>query len=273
VGEIAYVHAAAWLIVKVCPPIVRLPVRGEELTFTIALKPTTPLPLPLAPLVMLIQPMLLLAAVHAQPVGAVTVIDPDPPAPLTAWLVGDSETLHVVVPACVTVNVWLPIVSVPTRWAVLGFAAALNATEPFPLPFAPLVTVSQDELLLAAVHAHPAGAVTFADPVPPDATTLCPVGETVIVHGAVCPLCVTVNVFPAIERNPVRCEVPGFAATLYVADPFPLPFAGGLKVIHAALLVAVHVQPDPAVTLTEPLPPDPATVWLVGEIENVQAAS
>ena len=73
--------------------------------------------------------------------------------------------------ACVTVNVWPPIVSVPLRGVPLGFAVALKATEPVPLPLAPLVTVSQDVSLLTPVHAHPAGAVTAVDPVPPPATT------------------------------------------------------------------------------------------------------
>ena len=55
------------------------------------------------------------------------------------------------------------------RGLVLGLAAALNATVPLPLPLAPLVTVSHDVLLLTPVHAHPAGAVTVVDPVPPAA--------------------------------------------------------------------------------------------------------
>ena len=70
-----------------------------------------------------------------------------------------------------TENVWPPIVSVPVRGVPLGFADTLKATVPLPLPFAPLVTVSQDVLLLTPVHAHPVGAVTAVDPVPPPATT------------------------------------------------------------------------------------------------------
>jgi hypothetical protein len=38
-------------------------------------------------------------------------------------------------------------------------------------------------------------------------------------------------------------------------------------VIHVALLVAVHAQPAPAVTLTLPVPPVDVKDWLVGEIE------
>ena len=61
--------------------------------------------------------------------------------------------------------------SVPLRCVPLGFAVALNATVPPPLPLAPLVTVSHDVLLLTPVHAHPAPAVTVDDPVPPPAAT------------------------------------------------------------------------------------------------------
>jgi hypothetical protein len=73
--------------------------------------------------------------------------------------------------ACVTENVWPPIVIVPVRGLVFGLDDALNATVPFPLPLAPLVTVNHDVLLLTPVHAHPAGAVTAVEPVPPVATT------------------------------------------------------------------------------------------------------
>ena len=73
--------------------------------------------------------------------------------------------------AWLTLNVWLPIVIVPVRALVVGLADALNATVPFPLPLAPLVTVNHDVLLLTPVHAHPVGAVTAVDPVPPPATT------------------------------------------------------------------------------------------------------
>ena len=51
-------------------------------------------------------------------------------------------------------KVW-PAIRVPERALVFGFAAALNATVPAPLPLAPLVTVSQTVLLLTAVHAQP----------------------------------------------------------------------------------------------------------------------
>jgi hypothetical protein len=70
-------------------------------------------------------------------------------------------------------------VIVPVRGLVFGFAVALKATVPLPLPFAPLLTVSHGVSLLIPVHAHPVGAVTAVDPVPPPATTDWLVGNKV----------------------------------------------------------------------------------------------
>jgi hypothetical protein len=54
--------------------------------------------------------------------------------------------------------------------AVPVFAAALNATEPLPLPLAPDVTVIHDAPLLA-VQAQPVAEVTAKLPDPPPAAT------------------------------------------------------------------------------------------------------
>ena len=52
-----YVHGApACVTLNVWPPTVNVPVRGAELAFADALKPTLPLPLPLAPLVTVSHP-------------------------------------------------------------------------------------------------------------------------------------------------------------------------------------------------------------------------
>jgi hypothetical protein len=69
----------------------------------------------------------------------------------------------------VTVNVVPAIVIVPVWAVVVALAAALNATVPLPVPLAPEVTVSHDVLLLTAVQAHVAPAVTVTEPVPPAA--------------------------------------------------------------------------------------------------------
>jgi hypothetical protein len=62
------------------------------------------------------------------------------------------------------------IVSVADRVVVAEFDAALNPTDPLPLPFAPLVIVIQVTGDVA-VHPQPAAAVTDTVPVPPPATT------------------------------------------------------------------------------------------------------
>ena len=91
--------------------------------------------------------MSLLTPVQAHPVGAVTSVEPVAVPAAIDWLGGEMEYVHGA-PACVTLNVWPPMVSVPVRALVFGLAAALNATVPLPLPLAPLVTVNHDVLLL-----------------------------------------------------------------------------------------------------------------------------
>ena len=53
-----------------------------------ALNATDPPPLPLAPFVTVNHDGSLLTPVHAQPVGAVTAVDPVPPPTATDWLTG-----------------------------------------------------------------------------------------------------------------------------------------------------------------------------------------
>jgi hypothetical protein len=161
---------AACVTVNACPAMVSVPVRCVELPLTAAANATVPLPLPLAPLVTVNQEVSLLTAVHAHPDAAITLAEPVPPSARTDWLNGETEYVHDA-PACVTLNVCPPIVIVPVRCVVLALTAALKATVPFPLPLAPLVTVNQEVSLLTPVHAHPVGAVTAVDPVPPPATT------------------------------------------------------------------------------------------------------
>ena len=80
------------------------------------------------------------------------------------------------------------------------------------------------------------------------------------------PACVTVNVASAIVSVPVRLAIVGFAATLKPALPDPVPLAPLVTVIHGALLVAVHAQPDNVVTVLLPLPPAAANDWFAGEM-------
>ena len=73
---IANVHpAAACVTVNVWPATVSVPLRGDVLVLADALKPTLPLPVPLAPLVTVSHPVLL-TPVHVHPVGAVTFVEP-----------------------------------------------------------------------------------------------------------------------------------------------------------------------------------------------------
>jgi hypothetical protein len=65
---------------------------------------------------------------------------------------------------------------------------------------------------------------------------------------------------------PVRAA-PVFAATLKPTGPFPVPVAPDVMAIHVALLVAVHAQPAPAVTVTVPVVATAPTFWLAGAIE------
>ena len=169
--------AAACVTENVWPAIVSEPLRCVPLGLAAALNATVPVPLPLAPLVTVSHDVLLLTPVHAQPASVVTVVEPVPPVAATDWLAGSSANVQDVA-ACVTENVWPPMVIVPVRELVFGFAEALKATVPLPLPLAPLVTVSHDVLLLTPVQAQPAGAVTLVDPVPPPAATDWLVGDT-----------------------------------------------------------------------------------------------
>ena len=53
---------------------------------------------------------------------------------------------------------------------------------------------------------------------------------------------------------PVRAA-PVFAATLNATEPLPEPLAPEVTVTHAALLLAVQLQPLAADTATVPVPP------------------
>ena len=80
-----------------------VPVRLLVLLLAATEKLTVPLPLPLAPAVTVIQ-VLLLVAVHVQPVADVTPTELEPPA-LVAECVVEASVNVQDTPACVTVNV------------------------------------------------------------------------------------------------------------------------------------------------------------------------
>jgi hypothetical protein len=91
---------------------VSVPVRADVLGLAATLKPTGPLPLPLAPLVTVIQ-LSLLAADHAQPVPDVTLVDPVPPAATTDKLFDEIANVQPAA-ACVTVKDCVPMLIDPT---------------------------------------------------------------------------------------------------------------------------------------------------------------
>ena len=85
-GAILKVQPFAWLTVKICPAMLSVPVRAGPV-LAAAVKATAPLPLPLAPEVIVSQ-FALLVAVQRQPPGEVTVTVPVPPAAATFCDVG-----------------------------------------------------------------------------------------------------------------------------------------------------------------------------------------
>jgi hypothetical protein len=153
----------------------------------------------------------LLLVVHAQPAPAVTVMVPLPAAALTFADAGEIAGAHGA-PACVTVNVLPPIVTVPVRDVVAAFAAMSKMTEPLPFPFAPEVRVIHPALLVA-VQAQPVAAVTVTVvPVVPAAATFADADEIVGAHGAAA--CVTLKVLPPMVNAAARGVVDGFAVTV-----------------------------------------------------------
>ena len=142
------------------------------------------MPLPLAPAVTVIQPALLVA-VQAQPVVAVTVTVPLPPAAV-AFAEGEEIVGTHGVPAWVTVKVEPAIVSVPLRLVLPEFAPAVKVTVPEPVPLAPELTAIHPALLVA-VHTHPVPAVTVLLPEPPVDGTDCAIGEMLGAHVALNP--------------------------------------------------------------------------------------
>lgn len=119
--------------------------------------------------------------------------------------------------------------------------------------------------LLVAVHAQPSAVRTSKLPDSPPAGTDANVVASETLHP--CPW-LTVNVCPAIVIDPER-PGPVVEATVKLTVPFPLPLEPDVMVIHGCALAAVQAQPAPAVTLTEPLPPEGATDWESGEMANV----
>ena len=104
--------AAASVTVNVLPAIVSVADLADVAVLAAAVYPTLPLPLPLAPLVIVTHDAPLVA-VQVHPAVVVTVTVPVPPAAGSDWLAGEIVYEHAA--ACVTVNVLPATVSVPVR--------------------------------------------------------------------------------------------------------------------------------------------------------------
>jgi hypothetical protein len=185
---------------KLLPAIVSVAVRDCVVEFAAAVIPTLPEPVRPAPfeIVTHAEPPVALQ-LQLAPVVTFTVVLP--PAAANDWLVGESVNEQGV-PACVTVKVLVPIVTVPVRDAVPLFDATLSVTEPDPTPLAPVVTVIH-VALLTAVHAHVAALLTVTVSEPAVLASDWLAGEMVGGHGKL-----NENVF---ERGPAAVP-PGPAA-------------------------------------------------------------
>jgi hypothetical protein len=98
----------------------RVAVRSRFVLFAAMFMNTDPLPVPLAPDVIVIHEAVLVA-VHEQVLAAVTVIPRNAMPGVRAMVVGDNATEHEAA-ACVTENGRPPIVSDPVRAAPVALA-------------------------------------------------------------------------------------------------------------------------------------------------------
>lgn len=93
-GAIVGVQGTPFCVtVNVDPAIVSVPVRLVVPALAATAKVTVPAPTPAAPVLTVIQEALL-TAVHVQPVPALTVVLPLPPAAASVWLTGEIVGAH-----------------------------------------------------------------------------------------------------------------------------------------------------------------------------------
>jgi hypothetical protein len=109
--------------------------------------------------------------------------------------------------------------------------------------------------------------VTVVEPVLAEAGTDDEVDPRLKVQAAVC---VTVTVLPATLRVPVRLDGAVLAAMENAVVPFPEPDEPLVIVSHAALELAVHAQPLPAVIETDEVPAVAAAGTIVGDTDGLQ---
>jgi hypothetical protein len=177
--------------VTVWPATVSVAERDVVAVLASAVYVTVPLPVPLAPLV-IVSHETDSVAVHVQPLVVVTVTFAVPPlADNEVGLSGETVNAHGAA-SWVTVTVWPATVNVVDREVVAVFAAAVYDTVPLPEPLVALVMVSHvaDSV---AVQVQPVDVVTVTLALPPPAASEAGLsGATVNAHGAAS--CVTVTV-------------------------------------------------------------------------------
>jgi hypothetical protein len=98
--------------------------RGAASVFAATVKWTAPVPVPVAPAVMVTHSGAPVADHAHEPAEAVTVTEPDPPAAATDWLDADNEKVQGPGAAWVTLTVSPATVRVPVRCELVRFAAA-----------------------------------------------------------------------------------------------------------------------------------------------------
>jgi hypothetical protein len=150
------------------------------------------------------------------------------------------------------VNASPAIVSVPDRGAPVVFAWTVNCTTPSPAPDVALVIVTH-AALLAAVHEHPAPALTLTKPLPPAFPIGCDEALSAYVHPD---SCATDTLRPATVSVVLRAG-PTFTPMFSTTAPLPVPLDPDVTVTQPTALAAVHVQAG-AVTTSRPDDPPAA---------------
>ena len=112
--------------------------------------------------------------------------------------------------ACVTVNVWPPIVMFAVRDAESGFAATVKLTKAVPVALPGMPVIHEGTPLL--VHAHADVVLTSNELVPPAAVALWLVGFSEKVHANAA--CETVNVWLPMRMSAERGDGFELAATV-----------------------------------------------------------
>jgi hypothetical protein len=215
---------------------------------------TSPSPVPLAPLVIVIHCTSLEAVRGQLGADAVTWIVLLPPPFLNETVLSDSENVHGGGAASwLTVTVWPATVSVPDRGVVSGLAAMPIGTVPLPLPLVVPFSVSQ-ESFDAAVHAQVEVVVTSTLDEPAAAPAGIVSGETVYEQVTAAAAWLTVTVWPAIVSVPERGDVSVFWAIVNDTVALPEPVAALVSVIHETFEAAVQPHEDGVVMSTLPEP-------------------